>query len=334
MQKRKLGKSNLEVSALGLGCMGMSFSYGPPKDKQEMTSLLRAAVERGVTFFDTAEVYGPFTNEELVGEALAPFRKQVVIATKFGFDLSRQRSTRPRGAPGLNSRPEHIKQAVEGSLKRLKIDVIDLLYQHRVDPNVPIEDVAGAVKDLIQQGKVKHFGLSEAGVQTIRRAHAVQPVTALQSEYSLWTRTPEKEVIPTLEELGIGFVPYSPLGKGFLTGKIDENTKFDSTDFRSTLPRFTPEALKANQALIDLLGSIAERKKATPAQIALAWLLAQKPWIVPIPGTTKLHRLDENIGAVSVELTPDDLREIESAASKITVQGARYPEKLEQMTGR
>jgi aryl-alcohol dehydrogenase-like predicted oxidoreductase len=332
MQKRKLGKSNLEVSALGLGCMGMSFSYGPPKDKQEMTSLLRAAVERGITFFDTAEVYGPFLNEELVGEALAPVRKQVVIATKFGFDLSGS-DHRP-GAAGLNSRPEHIKQAVEGSLKRLKVDVIDLLYQHRVDPNVPIEDVAGAVKDLIHAGKVKHFGLSEAGVQTIRRAHAVQPVTALQSEYSLWTRTPEKEVIPTLEELKIGFVPYSPLGKGYLTGKIDENTTFDSTDFRSSLPRFTPEALKANQTLINLLGNIAERKKATPAQIALAWLLAQKPWIVPIPGTTKLHRLDENIGAVSVDLTPDDLRSIEAAASKITVHGARYPEKLEQMTGR
>jgi aryl-alcohol dehydrogenase-like predicted oxidoreductase len=332
MQKRKLGKSNLEVSAIGLGCMGMSFSYGPPKDKQEMTALLRAAVERGVTFFDTAEVYGPFTNEELVGEAFAPFRKQVVIATKFGFDLSG--SDRRPGAAGLNSQPAHIKQAVEGSLKRHKVGVIDLLYQHRIDLNVPIEDVAGAVKELIQQGKVKHFGLSEAGVQTIRRAHAVQPVTALQSEYSLWTRTPEKEVIPTLEELGIGFVPYSPLGKGFLTGAMNENTKLDSTDFRSTLPRFTPEAMKANQALIDLLGSIARRKKATPAQIALAWLLAQKPWIVPIPGTTKLHRLDENIGAIAVELTPDDLREIESAASKITVQGARYPEKLEQMTGR
>ena len=332
MQKRKLGKSNLEVSALGLGCMGMSFSYGPPKDKQEMTALLRAAVERGVTFFDTAEVYGPFTNEELVGEALAPFRKQVVIATKFGFDLSG--SDKRPGAAGLNSRPEHIKQAVEGSLKRLKVGIIDLLYQHRVDPDVPIEDVAGSVKELIQAGKVKHFGLSEAGVQTIRRAHAVQPLTALQSEYSLWTRTPEKEVIPTLEELGIGFVTYSPLGNGFLTGKIDENAKFDSSDFRSTLPRFTPEALKANQSLIDLIGKIGQRKKATVAQIALAWLLAQKPWIVPIPGTTKLHRLDENIGAVAVELTPDDLREIESAASKITVQGARYPEKLEQMTGR
>ncbi len=332
MQKRRLGKSNLEVSAVGLGCMGMSFSYGPPKDRQEMTSLLRAAVERGITFFDTAEVYGPFINEELVGEALAPFRKQVVIATKFGFDLSGS-DTRP-GAAGLNSQPAHIKQAVEGSLKRLKVETIDLLYQHRVDPNVPIEDVAGAVKELIQQGKVKHFGLSEAGVQTIRRAHAVQPVTALQSEYSLWTRTPEKEVIPTLEELGIGFVTYSPLGKGFLTGKIDENATFDSSDFRSTLPRFTPEALKANQALIDLIGKIGQRKKATVAQIALAWLLAQKPWIVPIPGTTKLHRLDENIGAAAVELTPDDLREIESAASKIKVQGARYPEKLEQMTGR
>ncbi|MDP8979381.1 MAG: aldo/keto reductase [Acidobacteriota bacterium] len=332
MQKRKLGKSNLEVSALGLGCMGMSFSYGPPKDTGEMTALLRAAVERGITFFDTAEVYGPFLNEELVGAALAPFRKQLVIATKFGFDLSGA-DKRP-GAAGLNSRPENIRQAVEGSLKRLKIDVIDLLYQHRVDPAVPIEDVAGAVKDLIQQGKVKHFGLSEAGVQTIRRAHAVQPLTALQSEYSLWTRTPEKEVIPTLEELGIGFVPYSPLGKGFLTGKIDESAKFDSSDFRSTLPRFAPEALKANQALIDLLGSIAERKKATPAQIALAWLLAQKPWIVPIPGTTKLHRLDENLGALSVELTPADLRDIDGAASKITVQGARYPERLEQMTGR
>ena len=332
MKKRTLGKSKLEVSAIGLGCMGMSFSYGPPKDIKEMTALLHAAVERGITFFDTAEVYGPFTNEKLVGEALAPFRKQLVIASKFGFDLSGT-DHRP-GAAGLNSRPEHIKEAVEGSLKRLKVQTIDLLYQHRVDPNVPIEDVAGTVKELIHQGKVKHFGLSEAGVQTIRRAHAVQPVTALQSEYSLWTRTPETEVIPTLEELGIGFVPFSPLGKGFLTGKIDENAKFDSTDFRSTLPRFTPEALKVNQALIDLLGTIAKRKSATPAQIALAWLLAQKPWIVPIPGTTKLHRLDENIGALEVELTPDDLREIESAASKITVEGARYPEKLEQMTGR
>ena len=337
MQKRKLGKSNLEVSAIGLGCMGMSFSYGPPKDKQEMTALLHAAVDRGVTFFDTAEVYGPFTNEELVGEALAPFRKQLVIATKFGFDLSGP-DNRP-GAAGLNSRPEHIKQAVEGSLKRLKVSVIDLLYQHRVDPNVPIEEVAGAVKELIRAGKVKHFGLSEAGVQTIRRAHAVQPVTALQSEYSLWTRTPEKEVIPTLEELGIGFVPYSPLGKGFLTGAMNENTKLESTDFRSSLPRFTPEAMRANQVLIDLLASIAQRKnvggkKATPAQIALAWLLAQKPWIVPIPGTTKLHRLEENLGAAAVELTPDDLGDMDAAASKITVQGARYPEKLEQMTGR
>jgi aryl-alcohol dehydrogenase-like predicted oxidoreductase len=331
MQKRKLGKSNLEVSTLGLGCMGMSFSYGPPKDTQEMTSLLRAAVERGITFFDTAEVYGPFTNEELVGEALAPFRGKVVIATKFGFDLSGT-DNRP-GAPGLNSRPAHIKEAVEGSLKRLKVDTIDLLYQHRVDPNVPIEDVAGAVKELIQAGKVKHFGLSEAGAKTIRRAHAVQPLTALQSEYSLWTRTPEREVIPTLEELGIGFVPYSPLGKGFLTGAMKENTTFASSDFRSTLPRFTPEALKANQALIDLLGSIAERKKATSAQIALAWLLAQKPWIVPIPGTTKLNRLEENIGAVAVELTANDLRDIDSAASKIKVEGARYPERLEKMTG-
>jgi aryl-alcohol dehydrogenase-like predicted oxidoreductase len=334
MQKRKLGKSNLEVSALGLGCMGMSFSYGPPKDKQEMTALLRTAVERGVTFFDTAEVYGPFLNEELVGEALAPFRDRVVIATKFGFDLSPDFDPRGmKGAPGLNSRPERIRAAAEGSLKRLKTDVIDLFYQHRVDPNVPIEDVAGAVKDLIQAGKVRHFGLSEAGVQTIRRAHAVQPLAALQSEYSLWTRTPEKEVIPTLQELGIGLVPYSPLGKGFLTGKFDESSKFDSSDFRSTLPRFTPEALKANQALISLLARIGERKKATPAQIALAWLLAQKPWIVPIPGTTKLDRLDENIGALSVNLAPDDLRDIEDAASKITVQGARYPERLEQMTG-
>jgi aryl-alcohol dehydrogenase-like predicted oxidoreductase len=332
MKKRKLGNSGLEVSALGFGCMGMSFSYGPPKNKQEMSDLLRAAVERDITFFDTAEVYGPFLNEELVGEALAPFRSQVVIATKFGFDLSGS-DHRP-GAFGLNSRPEHIKQAVEGSLQRLNVDMIDLLYQHRVDPSVPIEDVAGTVKDLIQEGKVKHFGLSEAGVQTIRRAHAIQPLSALQSEYSLWWRRPEAEVLPTLEELGIGFVPYSPLGKGFLTGKIDESAKFESSDFRSTLPRFTPEALKANQAVIDLLASIAERKKATPAQIALAWLLAQKSWIVPIPGTTKLHRLDENIGAVSVQLTPDDLRDIDVAASQITVQGARYPEKLEQMTGR
>jgi aryl-alcohol dehydrogenase-like predicted oxidoreductase len=332
MQKRKLGKSNpLEVSAIGLGCMGMSFSYGPPKDKQEMITLLRKAVDLGITFFDTAEVYGPFTNEELVGEALAPYKGKVVIATKFGFDLSGS-DNRP-GAAGLNSRPEHIKQAVAGSLKRLKVDAIDLLYQHRVDPNVPIEDVAGTVKELIQAGKVKHFGLSEAGVNTIRRAHAVQPLTALQSEYSLWTRTPEKEVIPTLEELRVGLVPYSPLGKGFLTGKIDENAKFDSTDFRSTLPRFTPEALKANQALIDLLATIAKHKKATPAQIALAWLLAQKPWIVPIPGTTKLNRLEENIGALSIQLTPEDLQEIDDAASKIQVEGARYPERLEKMTG-
>jgi aryl-alcohol dehydrogenase-like predicted oxidoreductase len=331
MQKRKLGNSNLEVSAIGLGCMGMSFSYGPPADKQEMIALIRSAVGRGVTFFDTAEVYGPLKNEELVGEALAPFRGQVVIATKFGFELD------PMGGPqwvGLNSRPEHIKQVAEGSLKRLRVDAIDLFYQHRVDPSVPIEDVAGAVKELIRQGKVKHFGLSEAGAQTIRRAHAVQPVTAVQSEYSLWTRGPEREVLPTLEELGIGFVPYSPLGKGFLTGTMNAETRFDSSDFRSTLPRFTPEALKANQALVDLLGRIAERKKATPAQIALAWLLAQKSWIVPIPGTTKLHRLEENIGAAAVEITSDDLGEIESAASKVKVQGARYPEKLEQMTGR
>jgi aryl-alcohol dehydrogenase-like predicted oxidoreductase len=329
MQKRKLGKSSLEVSALGLGCMGMSFAYGPPKDKQEMISLLRTAVERGITFFDTAEVYGPLTNEELVGEALSPVRDRVVIATKFGFEL--QSGGRP-GWAGLNSRPAHIKEVAEASLKRLRTDVIDLFYQHRVDPAVPIEDVAGAVKELISAGKVKHFGLSEAGAQTIRRAHAVQPVAALQSEYSLWERTAEKEVIPTLAELGIGLVPYSPLGRGFLTGKIDQTTTFDSTDFRSNLPRFTAEALKANQALIDLLGKIATRKKGTPAQIALAWLLAQKPWIVPIPGTTKLPRLDENIGAVSLELTTDDLREIESAASKITVQGARYPERLEAMT--
>jgi aryl-alcohol dehydrogenase-like predicted oxidoreductase len=331
MQKRKLGNGNLEVSAVGLGCMGMSFSYGPPKDKREMISLLRTAVERGVTFFDTAEVYGPFTNEELVGEALAPFKGKVVVATKFGFKLD------PNGGPkwaGLDSRPRHIREVAEGSLKRLKVDAIDLFYQHRVDPDVPIEDVAGAVKDLIQEGKVKHFGLSEAGVQTIRRAHAVQPVTALQSEYSLWTRTPEAEVLPTVEELGIGFVPYSPLGKGFLTGKIDQDTKFDSTDFRNTLPRFTPDARKANQALVDLLGKIGQRKKATPAQIALAWLLAQKPWIVPIPGTTKLARLDENIGAAALALTPDDLREIDGTASKIKVQGTRYPEHLEQLTGR
>ncbi len=331
MQKRKLGKSNLEVSALGLGCMGMSFSYGEAKDKREMISLLRTAVDRGITFFDTAEVYGPFTNEELVGEALSPIRERVAIATKFGFDLSGS-DHRP-GAAGVNSRPEHIKQAVEGSLKRLKVDTIDLLYQHRVDPNVPIADVAGAVKDLIQQGKVKHFGLSEAGVQTIRRAHAVQPVTALQSEYSLWWRKPEAEVLPTLEELGIGFVPYSPLGRGFLTGKMDENTKFGSSDFRSGLPRFTPEALKANQAVVELLGRIAKQKEATPAQIALAWLLAQKPWIVPIPGTTRLSRLDENIGSLAVQLTADDLREIDSAASKISVEGDRYPEHLQKMTG-
>ena len=335
MQKRQLGNSGLEVSALGLGCMGMSFSYGPPKDKQEMTALIRAAVDRGITFFDTAEVYGPFLNEELVGEALAPVRDQVVIATKFGFDLNPELDPRGmKGLPGLNSRPEHIKAAAEGSLRRLKIETIDLLYQHRVDPEVPIEDVAGTVKDLIHAGKVRHFGLSEAGVQTIRRAHAVQPVSALQSEYSLWTRTPEKEVIPTIEELSIGLVPYSPLGKGFLTGKIGEDAKFDSTDFRSTLPRFTPGALQANQALIQLLARVGERKKATPAQIALAWLLAQKPWMVPIPGTTKLHRLEENIGALSVELTPDDLRDIDHAASRITVQGARYPERLERMTGR
>jgi aryl-alcohol dehydrogenase-like predicted oxidoreductase len=335
MQKRKLGRSNLEVSALGLGCMGMSFSYGPPKDKQEMTTLLHAAVDRGITFFDTAEVYGPWLNEELVGEALAPYRGKVAIATKFGFDVSPDKDPRGiKGAPpGVNSKPEHIKQAVEGSLKRLKVETIDLYYQHRVDPNVPIEDTAGAVKELIQAGKVKHFGMSEASAKTIRRAHAVQPVTAVQSEYSLWWRKPEQEVIPTLEELAIGFVPYSPLGKGFLTGAIDENKKFDNSDFRSTLPRFTPEALKANQALVDLLGGIAKRKKATPAQIALAWLLAQKPWIVPIPGTTKLNRLEENIGAVAVELTANDLRDIDAAASKITVEGARYPERLEKMTG-
>ena len=326
MQKRKLGTSNLEVSAVGLGCMGMSFGYGPAHDKQEMISVLRAAVERGVTFFDTAEVYGPYTNEELVGEALAPFRGQVVIATKFGFDLE--------NFPGLNSRPERIKAVAEASLKRLNVEAIDLFYQHRVDPNVPIEDVAGAVKELIQAGKVKHFGLSEPGAQTIRRAHAVQPITAIQNEYSLWWRRPEEEVLPTCEELGIGFVPYSPLGKGFLTGKMDENTAFDSTDFRNTLPRFTPEARKANQALVELLGKIAEQKKATSAQIALAWLLAQKPWIVPIPGTTKLSCVEENIGAAAIELTPGDLSEIESAASKITVQGDRYPEHLEAMTGR
>ncbi len=331
MQKRKLGKSNLEVSALGLGCMGMSFGLGPPADKKEMIALIRSAVERDVTFFDTAEVYGPFTNEELVGEALAPFRDQVVIATKFGFAPNPDDGGK---WTALDSRPEHIKESAEGSLKRLKTDVIDLYYQHRVDPNVPIEDVAGAVKNLIQQGKVKHFGLSEPGVQTIRRAHRVQPVTAIQSEYSLWWRRPEEQVLPALEELGIGFVPFSPLGKGFLTGKINENTKFDSTDFRNIVPRFTPEARKANQALVDLLTNIAQRKKATPAQIALAWLLAQRPWIVPIPGTTKLHRLEENLGALSIELTPDDLREIDSASSKIKVEGDRYPERLEQMTGR
>ena len=331
MQKRKLGNSNLEVSALGLGCMGMSFGYGPAVDKQEGISLIRAAVERGITFFDTAEVYGPYTNEELVGEALAPFRGQVVIATKFGFRPASEGQAR---WSVLDSRPEHIKEVAEASLKRLGTDVIDLFYQHRVDPNVPIEDVAGAVKELIQQGKVKHFGLSEAGVQTIRRAHKVQPVTALQSEYSLWFREPEAEVIPTLEELGIGFVPFSPLGKGFLTGKINEDTQFDKSDFRNVVPRFTAENRKANQAMVDLLRTIAERKKATPAQIALAWLLAQKPWIVPIPGTTKLARLEENIGAVNVKLTPDDLREIETAASKITVQGARYPEALQKMVGR
>jgi aryl-alcohol dehydrogenase-like predicted oxidoreductase len=331
MLKRKLGKSNLEVSAIGLGCMGMSFSYGPPKDKKEMIDLLHAAVARGITFFDTAEVYGPFINEELVGEALAPFHGKVVIATKFGFDLSGS-DNRP-GAAGLDSRPEHIRQAVEGSLKRLKVESIDLLYQHRVDPNVPAEDVAGTVKELIQAGKVKHFGLSEAGVKTIRRAHAVQPLTAVQSEYSLWWRKPEQELIPTLKELGIGFVPYSPLGKGFLTGKIDENSKFDSSDFRSTLPRFTPEAIKVNQALIDLLQGIAKRKNATPAQIALAWLLTQQPWIVPIPGTTKRNSLEENIAGVLIDLTPDDLRDMDAAASKITVEGARYPERLEKMTG-
>jgi aryl-alcohol dehydrogenase-like predicted oxidoreductase len=331
MKKRKLGKSNLEVSAIGLGCMGMSFSYGPPKDAKEMTELLHAAVDRGITFFDTAEVYGPFLNEELLGEALAPHRNNVVIATKFGFDLSGS-DNRP-GAAGPNSKPEHIKQAVVGSLKRLKTDVIDLYYQHRVDPNVPIEEVAGAVKELIQEGKVRHFGMSEAGANTIRRAHAVQPVTAVQSEYSLWWRRPEAEVLPMLEKLGIGFVPYSPLGKGFLTGKMDENTELGSSDFRSTIPRFTREARKANQAMVDLLAQIATKKKTTPAQIALAWLLGQKPWIVPIPGTTKLSRLQENIGAVEVELTADDLREIESAASKITVHGDRYPERLEKMTG-
>jgi aryl-alcohol dehydrogenase-like predicted oxidoreductase len=330
MKKRKLGKSNLEVSAIGLGCMGMSFGYGPAADKQEMISLIRASVERGITFFDTAEVYGPYTNEELVGEALAPIRGKVAIATKFAFKIDPNTGKQV----GLDSRPKHIKEVAEESLKRLKTDVIDLFYQHRVDPNVPIEDVAGAVKELIQQGKVKHFGLSEAGVQTIRRAHAVQPVTALQSEYSLWWREPEAEVIPTLEELGIGFVPFSPLGKGFLTGKISEDTKFDKSDFRNIVPRFTPENRKANQALVDLIGRFSQQKKATPAQIALAWLLAQKPWIVPIPGTTKLHRLEENIGAANVELSPDELRELETATSKIAVQGARYPEELQKMVGR
>ena len=330
METRKLGKSGLQVSALGLGCMGLSFGYGPAVDKKEGITLIRAAVERGVTFFDTAEVYGPFTNEELVGEALAPFRDGVKIATKFGFKIDPSTGKQA----GLDSRPEHIKEVAEASLKRLKTDVIDLFYQHRVDPNLPIEEVAGAVKELIQQGKVKHFGLSEAGVQTIRRAHAVQPVTALQSEYSLWWREPEAEVIPTLEELGIGFVPFSPLGKGFLTGKIDEKTTFDSSDFRNIVPRFSPEARKANQAVVDLLGRIAEQKEATPAQIALAWLLAQRPWIVPIPGTTKVSRLEENLGAVNIKLTADDLREIDSAASKIKVEGARYPEHLQKMVGR
>ena len=331
MQKRKLGKSNLEVSALGLGCMGMSFGYGPPAEKTEMISLIRTAVERGVTFFDTAEVYGPFSNEELVGEALSPLRNQVVIATKFGFKPD------PNGGQrwsALDSRPEHIKQVADASLKRLGTDVIDLFYQHRVDPDVPIEDVAGAVKDLIQQGKVKHFGLSEAGVATIRRAHAVHPVAALQSEYSLWWREPEAEVIPTLEELGIGFVPFSPLGKGFLTGKISEGTQFDKTDFRNVVPRFTAENRRTNQAMVDLIAKFARQKKGTPAQIALAWLLAQKPWIVPIPGTTKLHRLEENIGATAIELPPDELRELENAAAKIAVQGARYPEALQKLVGR
>jgi aryl-alcohol dehydrogenase-like predicted oxidoreductase len=331
MQKRKLGKSNLEVSAIGLGCMGMSFSYGPPKDKKEMAALLQTAVERGVTFFDTAEVYGPFTNEELLGEALSPLRDRVVIATKFGFEMNSDGSP---GSHGLNSQPEHIKKVAEASLKRLKIDVIDLFYQHRVDPQVPIEDVAGAVRELIAEGKVRHFGLSEAGVKTVRRAHSVQPVTAVQNEYSLWWRRPEEELLPMLEELGIGLVAYSPVGKGFLTGKMDANTSFEKNDFRSTLPRFTPEALKANQAFVDVLTQMGERKKATPAQIALAWLLAQKPWIVPIPGTTKLHRLEENIAAADVELTKDDLREIDSASSAIKAEGARYPEKLEKMVNR
>lgn len=334
MQKRKLGKSGPEVSALGLGCMGMSFSYGQPKDKQEMITLIRSAVELGITFFDTAEVYGPFTNEELIGEALAPQRNQVVIATKFGFDTSVDPRGMQGGRPVLNSRPEHIKKVAEASLKRLRTDVIDLFYQHRVDPDVPIEDVAGAVKELIQEGKVKHFGLSEAGVETIRRAHAVQPVATVQNEYSLWFRRPEDGLLQTLEELGIGLVPYSPLGKGFLTGKMDANTTFDSTDFRSTLPRFTPEALQANQAMVDLLARIAEQKNATPAQVALAWLLARKPWIVPIPGTTKLERLEENIGALQVELTTGDLQEIEDASARIAVHGDRYPEALERMTGR
>jgi aryl-alcohol dehydrogenase-like predicted oxidoreductase len=328
MQKRKLGNSDLEVSALGLGCMSMSYGYGPPGDKQKMIEVIRTAVARGVTFFDTAEIYGPFANEELVGEALAPYRGQVVIATKFGFKIVEGKQA------GLDSRPAHIREVAEASLKRLKVEAIDLFYQHRVDPEVPIEDVAGTVKELVRAGKVRHFGLSEAGVQTIRRAHAVQPVTALQSEYSLWWREPEAEVLPTLEELGIGFVPFSPLGKGFLTGKIDENTKFDGTDFRNVVPRFTPEARKANKALVDLLQAIAARKKAAPAQIALAWLLARKPWIVPIPGTTKLERLEENLGAAAIQLTADDLREIDSAASKIPVQGARYPEHLDRLVGR
>ncbi|HTV55446.1 MAG TPA: aldo/keto reductase [Terriglobia bacterium] len=331
MRKRKVGKSNLEVSAVGLGCMGMSFSYGPAKDKQEMISLIRAAVERGVTFFDTAEAYGPFANEELVGEALAPCRDQVVIATKFGWKFDPEAE---RGLAGLDSRPAHIKEVAEASLKRLRTDVIDLFYQHRVDPNVPIEDVAGAVKDLIQQGKVKHFGLSEAGPQTIRRAHKVQPVTALQSEYSLWWREPENEIIPTLEDLGIGFVPFSPLGKGFLTGAINKDTQFDKTDFRNIVPRFTAQNREANQALVELISQFAQQKKATPAQIALAWLLAQKPWIVPIPGTTRLHRLEENLAAVNIDLSPGDLRELETAASKIAVQGARYPEAMQKMVGR
>ena len=327
IQKRKLGNSGLEVSAIGLGCMGMNFAYGSVPDKKEMIALVRAAVEKGVNFFDTAEAYGPFTNEELVGEALAPFRNEVVIATKFGFKIQDGKQV------GVDSRPEHIREVAEASLKRLKVEVIDLFYQHRVDPAVPIEDVAGAVKDLIQQGKVKHFGLSEAGANTIRRAHAVQPVTALQSEYSLWTRNPEEVILPALEELGIGFVPFSPLGRGFLTGKMNENTTFDKNDFRNNLPRFTPEALKANQALIDLLGEVAKQKNATTAKIALAWLLAQKPWIVPIPGTTKLNRLEENIGAVIIELTPADLRDIEEAASKIKIEGARYPEQMEKGAG-